>query len=144
MGAQIFNFFGDDMTNNKKNEQKFLTELINDERNSALFYAHLSTLAQKTTIRAALEDIAVECGMNVNMLLVYCRSIGISPDENFGNIEKNISLSDGLEWAVEVEKESMGKLRSKNGIKPYKAVYDSKKKRLPKLENCVEILVFNL
>ncbi len=122
------------------NEKEFLLALINDERNSALFYAYLSTLAESGEIKPALENIALECGMGVNRLLGYCKTAGIEPNNDFGDIEKNISVGDGIKWAVEVENKSIERLESFKNRVPYKHIYSNKKKRLLKLKRCTKII----
>lgn len=124
---------------NKKNLQnifpkKLIRELINDERNSALFYSDLS-LKANGEIRQILDEIGLECGFNAALLL----GLGVGADRCCGRIIRDISLQDGLMLAADTERRSIACLA------PYKAfpctrIYQSKKERLKKLEHCIKIL----
>lgn len=123
------------------NEQTFLKQLINNERNSALFYSHLSALSKNNQIRNMLESIAVECGISSHRLIAYADIKHTKPDNSFGDIERNISLNKGIKWAIDVENESLvmlSEFRKRHGC--YKKLYENKKVRLKKLESCEKLL----
>ena len=94
-----------------------LREIIQDERNSALFYAYMAEKAPNADYADHLRREGVTCGERVNKL---SRLYSDNARENFTpaeeEINRDVDYNTGVSWAVAVESDA---------LKKYGALYEN-------------------
>lgn len=119
-------------------EVKFWCDLIRDEKNSSIFYSALAEKC-KDERKRVLEDISVACGRNVWLLSKeLCSMEGGVPFIKNGRVNTEVSLEEGIDWAIDVEEEIYSRIQAytqKHKNKTLSGVLKDKNSRINKLKS---------